>query len=230
MSFRGVLATLCILSGGATCGVAQAGSNLVVNGDFSAGAAGFTTDYALTTMTPYLFQNGVHGIYAVEPAASIASSSAYGDWTNITTDPSGGNGNVFVADAATTAGAIVWSETVNVTPNTRYIFSYDGAEVSDPCCSNATFAASVNGVVGATLTATSSWQNSAFVWTSGAATTATLALIDTNASGPYNDFAVDDFSFSGGVPETSTWILMLIGFGALGGASRSARRSEARAA
>ena len=230
MTFRDILATLCILSGGATGSVAQAAGNLVVNGDFSAGDTGFTTGYALTTMTPHLFQNGVHGIYAIEPAGSIASSSAYGDWTNINTDPSGGNGNVYVADAATTANTTVWSETVNVAPNTTYTFSYDGAEVSNACCSNATLAASVNGVVGANLTATSSWQNSAFVWHSGAATTATLAVTDTNTSGPYNDFAVDDFSFSGGVPEPAAWSLMLIGFGALGAVSRSARRSKARAA
>ena len=229
MTFRGVLATLCILSGGAACGVAEAGSNLVVNGDFSAGNTGFTTGYALTTMTPYLFQNGDHGIYAIEPAGNIASSSAYSDWTNITTDPSGGNGNVYVADGATAGNTTVWSETVNVTPNTDYTFSFDGAEVSTTCCSNATFAQSVNGVVGANLTASSSWRNSAYVWHSGAATTATLAVTDTNTSGPYNDFAVDDFSFSGAVPEPAAWILMLIGFSALGVATRSARRNEGRA-
>ena len=229
MTFRSVLATICILSSGGACGVAQAGSNLIVNGDFSAGNSGFTTGYALTTMTPYLFQNGAHGIYAVEAAASIPASSAYGDWNNITTDPSGGNGNVYVADGATTS-TTVWSETVSVTPNTNYTFSFYGAEVSDACCSNATFAQSVNGVVGANLTASSSWQNSAYVWNSGAATTATLAVTDTNTSGPYNDFAVDDFSFSGGVPEPAAWMLLLIGFSALGAATRSARRNGARAA
>ena len=109
-----------------------------MNGNFKAGNAGFTTGYTLTTMTPYLFQDGVHGIYTVEKAGSIAGSSAYGDWTNISTAPSGKNANVFVADAATTAGTVVWSETVTVSPNTKYKFSFDAAEVSDPCCSNAT--------------------------------------------------------------------------------------------
>ena len=228
MSYRRFLATL-LIYGGASCGVAQAASNLVINGDFSAGNTGFTTGYALTTMTPYLFQDGAHGIYAVEPAENIASSSAYSDWTNIMADPSGGNGNVYVADGATTAGTSVWSETVNVTPNTTYTFSYDGAEVSNACCSNATFAASVNGGVGAVLTASSSWQNSAFFWNSGAATTAILDVTDTNISGPYNDFVVDDFSFSSGAPEPATWTLMLVGIGALGAASRLTRRIALRA-
>jgi len=173
----------------------SAGANLVVNGNFKDGNTGFTTGYTLTTMTPYLFQNGVHGIYAVEPAASIAGSSAYGDWTNITTDPKGKNGNVFVADGATTAGTVVWSETVKVTPNTKYRFTFDGAEVSNACCSNAMLSASVNGVVGAVLTTSATWQKSSFVWKSKKATSATLTVIDTNTDGPYNDFTVDDFSF-----------------------------------
>jgi hypothetical protein len=185
-------ALLALAAAGSVC----AGTNLVVNGDFKAGATGFATDYALTNMTPYLFQNGVHGIYAVEPAASIAASSAYGDWTNITTDPKGKNGNVYVADGATTAGAVVWSQTVTVKPKTKYKFSFDGAEVSNACCSNAMLSASVNGVVGAVLTTTATWQKSAFVWNSKKATSATLTVIDTNTDGTYNDFTVDDFSFT----------------------------------
>jgi hypothetical protein len=197
-------------------------TNLIVNGDFSAGNTGFSTGYTLTTMTPYLFQNGVHGIYAIEPAGSIAGSSQYGDWTNITTDPSGGNGNVFVADGATSP-ATVWSETVAVTSNTNYLFSYYGAEVSNPCCSNASFVPTIDGTNGPTLAATGSWQKSAFVWNSGSNTMATVSLNDTNLSGPFNDFAVDDFSLTSGVPEPVTWAMMLIGLSAIGGAARFGR-------
>lgn len=185
----------------ASAGSAVAGSpNLVMNGNFKAGNAGFTTGYTLTTMTPYLFQDGVHGIYTVEKAGSIAGSSAYGDWTNISTAPSGKNANVFVADAATTAGTVVWSETVTVSPNTKYKFSFDAAEVSDPCCSNATLVPSVNGTMGPVLTTSGSWQKGGMTWKSGSATTATLTLIDTNISGPYNDFALDDLSFKANKP------------------------------
>jgi len=174
---------------------AAAGGNLVQNGKFAAGNKDFTTGYTLTTMTPYLFQDGVHGIYAVEPAGSIASSSAYGDWTNISTDPKGGNGNVLVADGATSANTVVWSETVAVTPNTNYKFSFDGAEVSNACCSNAMLAASVNGVTQSVLTTSATWQKSGFKWNSGSATSAVLAITDTNTDGAYNDFAIDFIMF-----------------------------------
>jgi hypothetical protein len=214
----------------ASAGSAAAGPNLVTNGDFSAGNTGFTTGYTLTTMTPDLFQNNDHGIYAVEPAGSIAGSSAYGDWTNISTDPTGHNGNVWVADGATDATlATVWSETVAVTPNTHYTFSFFGAEVSNPCCSNATLQASINGVNASTLDTTGAWQQDSFGWNSGSSTSAVLTLVDTNTSGGFNDFAIDDLSFSGpGVPEPAAWAMMLLGVGLIGGALRG-RRSLALA-
>jgi hypothetical protein len=193
---RRAATSACMLVALAAAGQVSAGANLIVNGDFKAGNTGFTTDYGLTDMTPYLFQNGVHGIYAIEPAANIAGSSAYGDWTNITTDPKGKNGNVYVADGSTAPGSVVWSETVTVTPNTKYKFSFDAAEVSDACCSNAMLSVSVNGVVGTVLTTSATWKKGSFVWKSGKATSATLTVIDTNVDGTYNDFTVDDFSFA----------------------------------
>jgi hypothetical protein len=217
----------------AAAGAASAGPNLVVNGDFSAGNTGFSTEYALTTMTPYLFQDGVHGIYAVEAANAVAGSSAYGDWTNVTTDPSGGNGNLFVADGATTdPAATVWSETVAVNPHTNYTFSFDAAEISNACCSNAQFLPTVNATNGTVLDLNGAWQsNSTFVWNSGSSTSAVLSLTDLNESGPYNDFVLDDISFStAGVPEPATWAMMLIGFAGLGAAIRSRRKPVAAAA
>ena len=121
MRANGVLAvTAAVLL--ASAGSATAGPNLVSNGNFSAGATGFSTGYTLTTMTPHLFQNAVHGIYA-----------------------------------------------------------------------------------------------------------AVLSLVDTNTEASFNDFAIDDISFSGpGVPEPAAWALMLFGIGAAGAALRG-RRSIALA-
>lgn len=176
-------------------------ANLIVNGDFSGGNAGFTTGYTLTTSTPYLFQNGIWGIYAVEPIGSVGGSSAYGDWYNVTTDPFGGNGNVIVADGSPVADTIVWSEMVAVTPHTNYTFSFYGAEISNACCTNAVLVPTINGTSGAALNANGAWQqNPPFTWNSGASETATLALVDTNISGPYNDFVLTGLSL---IPATA---------------------------
>lgn len=225
-----LLATALASAAQLAAGHATAAPNLVVNGDFSAGNSGFSSGYTLTTMTPFLFQNNVHGIYAVEAVSAIPGSAAYGDWTNISTDPTGGNGNVFAADAATVASTTVWSETVSVAPNTNYAFSFYGVELSNPCCSNATLQPSVNGVNGTTLDTTAAWQQSAsFVWNSGANTSATLQLLDTNTSGGFNDFAIDDLSFSAvsAVPEPGTWALLLFGVGAIGVGLRTRRQLTA---
>ena len=161
-------------SGVALLGIVStvSGANLVVNGDFSAGNTGFTTGYTLSTQTPQLFANGVNGIYAVLPIGSVAGQSAYGDWTNVTVDPNGGNGNVFAADGATTANTLVWSETVAVQANTLYTFSYYVAEISNAGGSNAVFQPTIDGTNGATLTADGSWQEGTSTWNSGSNTSA----------------------------------------------------------
>ncbi|HUN26903.1 MAG TPA: PEP-CTERM sorting domain-containing protein [Steroidobacteraceae bacterium] len=230
MDSKRVSISLLIATAVLAAGSAWAGTQLVTNGNFSAGNTGFTTAYSLTTMSPDLFQDNVHGIYAIVAAPNISSVSAYGDWTNISTDPSGGDGNVFVADGATNPNTTVWSDTVPVTPDTQYTFSFYGAEVSNPCCSNALLESAINGSAGTTLTATGSWQSALYLWNSGSNTSATLTLTDLDTSGPYNDFAVDDISFSAassssaggtGVPEPATWTLMLLGVVALAATRRS---------
>lgn len=70
-----------------------------------------------------------------------------------------------------------------------------------------------------------SWIEQTYAFTVGAPTTLTFAALGTSDSlGGY----VDSISLSS-VPETSTWLMMIGGFGALGAAIRSVkRRSEAK--
>jgi len=179
-------------------------SDLVVNGSFSAGNTGFSTGYTLTTQTPQLFENCLHGIYAVIPIGNVAPQSAYNDWVNVTVDPSGGNGNVYVADGATTYPTTVWQETLAVAPGSGYLFSYDAAEISNTCCSNADFQVAVNGVVLGDQTVGDSWVPYSYSWNSGLSTTATITLTDLDNSGSFNDFVLDDLSFDGPSPSTVT--------------------------
>jgi hypothetical protein len=196
-----------------------ASANLITNGDFSAGNSGFNTGYALTKQTPQLFENNLHGIYAVIPIGNVFGQASYGDWNNVTKDPSGGNGNVFVADGSTNPNTTVWQQSVTVTPNTNYVFSYYAAEISNACCSNAVFVPTIGTSTGAGQTLTGAWAQYSFTWNSGSNTTASLSLTDTNLSGGYNDFVLDDLSFqavTSAVPEPSTWAMIIIGFLCLG--------------
>lgn len=206
------LALVAFLAG---TGLASA-NELVVNGDFSLGNSGFTSDYTYSTY----FCCDAHGIYNVVPVGNINASAAYGDWTNVTTTPSGSaTGNVFIADGATNANLSFWKQSVTVTPNTTYTFSFYGAETST-LGTPAVLQALVNGVaVGTALTTDPyGWHFATYTWNSGSNTTANLALTDTELASAFNDFAVDNISFSsvGAVPEPSTWAMMILGFAAIG--------------
>lgn len=171
-------------------------SNLIVNGDFSAGNTGFLTDYSYV---PAIFSETQ---YTVVAASKMDASTAYGPGNFIvSTDPFGGDGNVLLVNGAITTNQRVWSEQVTVIPNTDYQFSFYAVDVNNRHDGNdAVLQASINGVIGATLSTTGSWQQAGFVWNSGPNTTASISLVDTKAVLAGNDFAIDVISLSPLVP------------------------------
>ena len=209
----------CFLAAGAlaclVAGPVQA-ANLLTNGDFSAGNSGFGSDYAFESFISSETQ------YTVTAANTINDVNSFHDWTAIETDPTGGTGNILVANGATDSGTAVWFETVSVTPNTNYTFSFFGVDVNADRVSDATLIPFFRGTdvtEGSALDTNGTWQMSSFTWNSGSATSVLINLIDANADLAFNDFAIGDLSFAataGAVPETSTWVAMLIGFASVG--------------
>jgi len=180
----------------ATALVAGAGTppNLVVNGDFESGNSGFTTGYTFGDVSS-------PGGYAISTSPSSAPG-ALGDWCTCG-DHTTGTGNMMIVDGATSASVPVWEETVSVAPSTDYTFSYWGAEVDHDSNSLPHLLLKIDGaVVGESTFPEYSpdnggqWQNYKFAWHSGANKSADLVLIDQNTDAPWNDFALDDISFS----------------------------------
>src|ERR1700761_5194802 len=109
------------------------GPNLIVNGDFSAGATGFTSDYGVYYQTcPLLFPK----MYMVTNAP--CNFEITGDHTSGTGNAMYVNGDANDADAiavgrgdASFEAAKVWSQTVAVTPNTLYTLSAWMANATD---------------------------------------------------------------------------------------------------
>jgi gliding motility-associated-like protein len=167
------------------------GSNLVVNGDFSAGANGFTSGYIPGT-------GGSFGLLSTEGQYAVAGNAS-DTHTNFPpcTDHTGG-GNLMVVNGAATAGVSVWCQSVTVVPGTTYAFS---AWLSSMVVSNpAVLQFTINGqVLGNPFTAASTsctWNQFYEVWNAGINTSAEICITNQNTLLSGNDFALDDITFN----------------------------------
>jgi hypothetical protein len=222
--------TLLILAGSllvAQANTANAGTNLIVNGNFAAGNTGFTSEY---TFSPgNLFPANTYDV-ASDPNADN------GAWPNPGPAPGNGSPNMLIVNGGLVGNNIVWSETLSVTPNTNYDFStyLNNLFPTSP----ATLEFSANGAaLGTTFTAgpaVGTWAQFFATFNSGANSSVVLSLVDTNTAFGGNDFAMDSVCFAtgttckggssvggtgtgtGAIPEPSTWAMMLAGFAGLG--------------
>jgi len=170
--------------------VANVGENLVVNGDFESGNENFSSDYNY-------FVGGIQqGGYTITNLAS--------QWGANCVDHTTGNGNLMIVDAAcgtngVPGGVSLWCNTINVSPNTDYIFSVWAANAnSTPSTANIGFF--INGTqIGGTLqtsSATCNWVELTQVWNSGSNTTIDLCLNELTFVCSGADFIIDDIYFA----------------------------------
>ncbi len=163
------------------------GSNLITNGNFSAGNTGFSSQYFYTS------NNTKDAEYFVGTSPQ-AWYFAHFPCTDHTT----GNGNMMLVNGSEIADLEVWKTTVTVTPNTNYSFSTWISSISNP--NPAQLAFSINGnSLGSLINATvppCNWNQFYTTWNSGNATSATISIINKNTIFFGNDFALDDISFS----------------------------------
>lgn len=222
--FQGWAGRVTLLLGAFLC-FAEGAHAQVTNGDFSGGNTGFSSGYTYTTADAPTFTAGNYTI-------GTNPSTYNGGWVSLSA-PSG-SGNMMIVNGSTTSGTTVWSETVNVTPGITYTFTVDAAEIYS--FSNGTpdpSPASLNFYVGDTLLGTlpvdantpGTWQTFSDTYSSGADTSETLTITDTDDQFQGNDFALDDISDTS-TPEPAS--IFLFGSGLLGIAGFWRRRFAAR--
>jgi len=163
-------------------------SNLVLNGDFSAGNSGFNSDYTFVTTNTTAGEYGI----GIDPNLWASVFDSFGDHTT-------GTGNMMFVNGASIANQVVWTQNVSVTPNTLYDFSgWVSSLLSYP--NPAVLQLFVNGSqVGANITASTVggvWEQFSGQWDSGTSSLASLAIYDINLAFAPNDFALDDLSFT----------------------------------
>jgi hypothetical protein len=162
--------------------------NLIVNGDFSAGNSGFSTDYSFIASG----QSQTPDTYGIRTSSQNFNPAftAFGDHTT-------GAGLMLLVDGYPAPNKIAWSETVSVTANTDYLFS-GWATSADPA-NPGTLRFLINGSpVGSDLPLSANaggWTNFIAGWNSGTNTSATLAMFDLSIIDYGNDFALDDLVF-----------------------------------
>lgn len=218
--------------------------NLITNcgfelGPVAQGSLGFTSGYAYTSD---LLPAGTFYVGANPDANNPYFGSP-------TASPNSGSYEMII-NGATGLNQLVWQESaIPVLPNTTYYFSVYASPVD--AITPATLDFTANGLqLGSNFPLTQApgvWDSFFASWASGANTSVTLSLIDQSTSAGGNDFALDDFIFNAqspmggtgvggtgvsGVPEPSTWAMMVLGFAGLGflarrGAARSTRLAHA---
>ena len=173
---------------------------------FSAGPSGGNSPYFQNNTE---CQNGVF-VNATEVFSQDASGRQGGKFMlNNTTarsaTPDGNGGETAHCDYY--AGDQVWRtfNNVNIAPNTDYVFSfYMGNQAlyynATPTTPQTKLIAKINNTelsptnVQAVLVGNISWKKYSFVWSSGAASSAELAITNTIADGTGNDFVLDEIS------------------------------------
>jgi gliding motility-associated-like protein len=170
-------------------------TNLIANGDFSAGNTGFITQY---TYAPNIEFLGGGGYYDIRPngTPNISWASQFGDHTS-------GTGNYMFIDGNSGAGVKVWKQDITVTPNTNYIFSAWVRNLSPGGDVDALLNFDIGGAnIGGVYTVASNpnptanqWNQFYATWNSGNATSITISVEDNTLNSRYNDFAIDDIEF-----------------------------------
>ena len=173
-------------------GTGAAGPELVINGDFSAGNTGFNSSYSSCTQccNTCLWPDAS---YAVGNNPQWYHSVFYG------TDHTTGTGNMMIVNGAAVPNVSVWCQTINVTPNSNYVFSTWMAAMNTISAAQLQF--EINGVpIGNIFSApqqTYLWDQFCTTWNSGNNTTANICIINQSTVIYGNDFALDDISFKG---------------------------------
>jgi gliding motility-associated-like protein len=179
----------------AQCGACRYEVDLINNGDFENGNAGFTTNLEYSPGPIFFCPLCDENTYAIGANATLYHSGFSGsDHTNPPT------GDFLIANGPGQAGALVWCQTINVQPNTDYTFSFWARDVTNNNNPHPTalLQVSINGVLNNdTLNADGGWEEFTMTWNSESQSSLDICIINQQSLTGGNDFGLDDISFSG---------------------------------
>ncbi len=188
-----LLCVLCSLYVQGQCGLCERSVDLVVNGSFSSGNTGFSSDmnYVTGIFTCPLCPENTYTIGA--NAVFYHSGFAGTDHTNPPT------GTFFIANGMGALGSTVWCQSIAVQPQTVYTFSFWTRDVTNNSNPHpmAHLYASFNGVWSAdSAVAQGGWTQFTTTWDSGDAALLDLCIVNNQWQTGGNDFGLDDISLT----------------------------------
>jgi len=173
--------------------------NLVENGDFEAGNSGFTNGYVFVdpatakAVSPYTMGMGAEKTYTI----GVDPFNYHDLWTSFSdhTEDDENDLMMIVNGSDDLSSPAIWTQTIPVTANSEYTFSFWGA-TSYPAA-YALIDVYINDVLIDTFDApetVGTWTEFSMLWNSGLTTSAKIKLVCTTEVHTGNDFALDDFS------------------------------------
>ena len=199
-----------------------ASGELVTNGTFNQGNAGFSSTYAFVaglasgsySTGTGLYPEGKYTIVSNRTDSSVAKyHPAFVGSGHNKGNAEGRNDDRYMAiNGSTTLDQVVWQQSVEVVPGNKYSFSCWITSLLTGNPSKLRFL--INGVeVGPRIEAPGTlftWKQFFAEWNSGSATTADIAIINDNVVAGGNDFGLDDISFSTTCTNTSTVLVTVV--------------------
>lgn len=211
---------------------ATAATNLLTNGSFESGFAGWTIGNAGGGTPPVVIHYGSSLPY---PLGAFGEAVLTNTVASVSPDAVGRKLAYFSSD---TARPDTLSQTIALVAGQKYFLGFDyyapANGIANP--NDATLLFRVNGTqVGPTLTAGSvtgtpaqTWFNFNTSFVASASGPATLALDFRGLGVTAADFGVDRV-YAVAVPEPATWAMMIFGFGAIGSVARRRNGTLVRA-
>lgn len=171
------------------------GDDLIVNGDFENGNVDFFTEYF---HGPDSLPVGMYGFLSNEGAYIVDANPNNGhiNFANCP-DHTTGTGNMMIVNGSQEPDLNVWCQTVNVEPNTEYLFSswLTSVEQGNPAVLQFSINESLLDAPFMAPFGLCDWQQFNATWNSGSNFSAVICITNQNTELGGNDFAIDDISF-----------------------------------